>query len=151
MALNEHEVISIRNALLEDLDAIVLLLRQLWPDKEISVISLRDSFVKSLSLEGHFTRVALVQNELVGFCSLIIRTNLKVQGSLGNIDELVVDERMRGRKIGRLLLQDAEEIASLAGCKVLGLESSFHRTEAHRFYEDNGYKKQAYYITKALD
>ena len=70
----------------------------------------------------------------MGLYSIYIRNNLKAEGNLANIDEFVVDEIMRGQQIGKLLLEDAEAIASKNGCKSLELESSFHREDAHRFY-----------------
>jgi GNAT superfamily N-acetyltransferase len=142
--------ISIRDSRPEDLDAIVLLLRQLWPDKSITSASLKDSYLRSFSLDGHIIRCACYQEIIVGLCSLSIRNNLKAEGNLANIDELVVDESMRGHEIGKLLLQDAENIARQNACPFLGLESSLLREAAHRFYESNGYKKAGYYITKDL-
>ncbi len=143
--------ITIRDCRPEDFEQVRSLLQQLWPTKEISAASLKDSFMKSFSLEGHIIRVALHEERIVGLCSLSIRNNLKAEGNLANIDELVVDEGMRGKQIGKMLLRDAEEIANGFGCKVLGLESSFPREDAHRFYEDNGYWKVGYYITRELD
>jgi len=146
----ENNKLTIRDASPEDLDAIVILLQQLWPSSEISAISVGDSFRKSYSLDGHIIRVAVYDERIVGLCSLSIRNNLKTEGNLSNIDELVVDESMRGDGIGKMLLEDAEKISRENGCKVLGLESSFHRERAHRFYDGNGYKKQGYYITKKI-
>lgn len=146
----QHTDLIFRNAIPGDLNHIVTLLRQLWPSKEITPQSLSESFMKSFTLEGHIIRVSVFEERIVGLCSLYIRNNLKAEGNLANIDELVVDESMRGRQIGRLLLLDAEGIAKSLGCKVMGLESSFHRMDAHRFYEDNGYWKQGYYITREL-
>jgi (aminoalkyl)phosphonate N-acetyltransferase len=143
--------ITLRNTLPEDLNAVVILLRQLWPSKEISAASFRDSFMKSFSLEGHIIRCACYQGQVVGLLSLSIRNNLKAEGNLANIDELVVDEKMRSKQIGKKLLEDAEAIARQMGCRMLGLESSFHREGAHRFYDQNGYAKQGYYIVKDLE
>lgn len=147
----ENGKITIRDASLQDLNVIVSLLLQLWPSSKISAESVGDSFSNSFSLEGHIIRVAVYKERVVGLCSLSIRNNLKAEGNLGNIDELVVDESMRGIKIGKMLLGDAEGIAKSFGCKMLGLESSFHREGAHRFYEGNGFKKAGYYILKELD
>ncbi len=143
--------ILIRDSKPEDFDAIIPLLNQLWPGRLLNLISLKNSFVKSFELNGHIIRVAVYGEQLVGLCSLSIRNNLKAEGNLANIDELVVDEAVRGKKIGKLLLEDAERIAKENGCPLLGLESSFHREDAHRFYEDNGYWKQGYYITRDLE
>ncbi len=150
MSEPEKDTITIRNTMPGDLNEIVILLRQLWPSKQITATSLKDSFTKSFTLEGHIIRVAIHEEKVVGLCSMYIRNNLKAEGNLANIDELVVDDKMRNMQIGKLLLADAEKIAIGHQCKFLGLESSFHREDAHRFYEQNGYKKQGYYIIKDL-
>lgn len=140
--------ITIRDAYPDDLNAVVYLLQQLWPGKTITAESLKESFGNSFNLDGHIIRCAVYQETLVGLCSMYIRNNLKAEGNLANIDELVVDESMRGKKIGKLLLEDAEAIAKEKRCKSFGLESSFHRKDAHRFYIRNGYEKLGYYIIR---
>ncbi len=143
--------IKIREIMPEDVSDIISLLQQLWPDRELNHAALKNSVLRSFELSGHIIRIACFDDRAVGLCSISIRNNLRAEGNLANIDELVVDETMRGQRIGRLLLEDAEEIARENGCKVLGLESSFHRVDAHRFYEDSGYWKQGYYLTRDLD
>lgn len=142
--------IMIRDCRPEDFGDVLVLLKQLWPGRKINSDALKESFMKSLELASPIIRVASASGKLVGLCSLSIRNNLKVEGKLANIDELVVDEAMRSREIGKLLLEDAEAIARQHGCRSLGLESSFHREDAHRFYIKNGYEKQGYYIIRNL-
>lgn len=143
--------INIRNSKPQECDEVIALLQQLWPDRELNYEALKASFLKTFDLDGHIIRVAEYEERLVGLCSISIRNNLKAEGNLANVDELVVDESMRGKEIGKLLMLDAEDIAKSFGCKALGLESSFHRVDAHRFYENNGYWKQGYYILRELD
>lgn len=143
--------IIIRDGKAEDFEDVLSLLKQLWPGRRINSAALKESFLKSLEQAIPLVRVACYPDKVVGLCSLSIRNNLKVEGNLANIDELVVDENMRDQKIGKLLLEDAEAIARENGCKSLGLESSFHREDAHRFYIKNGYEKQGYYIIRNLD
>lgn len=151
--MNEESniAVSVRDLRPEDSPEIITLLLQLWPDRELNHEALKATILRSFELKGHIIRVAEYEGRLVGLCSLSIRNNLKAEGNLANIDELVVDENMRGQRIGRLLLEDAEQITKAHGCSVLGLESSFHRVDAHRFYEENGYWKQGYYILRELD
>lgn len=143
--------IQIRNSTPEDFGKVLTLLQQLWPTRELNPSALKASYLNSFELSGHFIRVAIYQNQVAGLCSLFIRNNLKAEGNLANVDELVVDETMRNKRIGKILLEDAERIAREQGCSFLGLESSFHREDAHRFYEEKGYWKQGYYMTKTLD
>ncbi|MEJ7692461.1 GNAT family N-acetyltransferase [Daejeonella sp.] len=146
---NQKEIL-IRDSKPEDIQEIISLLQQLWPDRKLNHAGLEASFLKSFELSGHIIRVAYQNDRLIGLCSLIIRNNLKAEGNLANIDELVVDQKMRNRQIGKMLLDDAEKIAREHLCKFMGLESSFHREGAHRFYEQNGYQKQGYYISKTF-
>jgi ribosomal protein S18 acetylase RimI-like enzyme len=71
--------------------------------------------------------------------------------NLGNIDELVVDREYRNQGIGKLLMNEMEAIAKNRGCKRLELDSAFHRTNAHAFYEKQGFEKRAYLFSKEIE
>ena len=55
------------------------------------------------------------------------------------IGGLVLDERYRGRGVGQLLMQRAEEWARRKKCRTVSLRSNVIRTSAHAFYEKLGY------------
>ena len=59
--------------------------------------------------------------------------------SMKNVLALVVDERLRGKGIGRALLSAVEAWAKETGSFGIRLNSSMARTEAHKFYEICGY------------
>lgn len=61
-------------------------------------------------------------------------------GSCAEINGLVVDQSIRSRGIGRLLLDAAEEWGRRIGCDTMSVRSNFKRDRAHRFYESNGYR-----------
>jgi GNAT superfamily N-acetyltransferase len=65
---------------------------------------------------------------------------------------LIVDERARGRGIGRSLMAAAEDWSRKRGYRSLTLRSNTIRTEAHRFYRDLGYEitKSQFKFQKAL-
>ncbi len=94
--------------------------------------------------------VGVQEDRIVGFCSLSLKNNFWKAGCIGNVDELVVDENYRGQGIGKKLINRIEEIAISNQCKQIELDSSFHRKEAHHFYESIGYKSRAYLFTKPL-
>jgi GNAT superfamily N-acetyltransferase len=143
--------IHIRNSTSEDLYAVFSLLQQLWPNRQLNKELLGKAFLNSFDIEGHNIRVACAGTEVIGLCALSIRNNLYAQGLLANIDELVIDEKYRGKGIGKLMLDDVTLIASKNNCAFLELESAFHREDAHRFYEKEGFEKTGYFLSKKLN
>ena len=72
------------------------------------------------------------------------------EGYIGYIPEPIVDEHHGGRGIGRALLAAMAEAAKEMGCKLIELDSGFHRERAHCFYESIGFAKRAYMFSKDL-
>jgi GNAT superfamily N-acetyltransferase len=140
----------IRDVANRDFDQVFGLLKQLWSYKELDYEDMKKMFDHNLQSPDHFYIVALYGPQVVGFCSLTVKHNLWVQGFLGNLDEMIVEESYRGQGIGGKLVKRITEIAKEKNCKRLELESSFHREEAHKFYEELGFEKRAYLFSKEL-
>lgn len=66
------------------------------------------------------------------------------------VDDLVVDESLRARGVGRLLLSGCEQIARELGCAALLLESGTQRTQAHKFYFREGMTIDSFSFRKTL-
>jgi GNAT superfamily N-acetyltransferase len=140
----------IRDVADRDFDQVFGLLKQLWSYKKLDYEGMKKMFDHNLQSADHFYIVALFGPQVVGFCSLTVKHNLWVQGFLGNVDEMIVEESYRGQGVGRKLMKRITEIAIENNCKRLELESSFHREEAHKFYTELGFEKRAYLFSKAL-
>ncbi len=56
------------------------------------------------------------------------------------ISGLIVDQQIRSRGIGKVLLRAAEEWARSCGCDAISVLSNATRDRAHRFYTKNGYE-----------
>ena len=89
--------------------------------------------------DAHIVYVATLEDEYVigwthtHICdSIVIPTPAILLG-------LVVDKDYRHNGIGRILMQQIEQWASLAGCEGVLLRSNIKRQEAHLFYEKIGY------------
>lgn len=61
---------------------------------------------------------------------------------------LVVDEQVRGRGVGRRLVEEAEQWARARGAPRMSLTSAVHRKEAHEFYVRLGYQQTGVRLTK---
>lgn len=64
------------------------------------------------------------------------------------VENVVVDDALRGRGLGRLLMDEAERRAIAHGCYKLALTSNNNRPAAHAFYEALGYQRSNQGMTK---
>jgi ribosomal protein S18 acetylase RimI-like enzyme len=140
--------IHIRAAQPGDFDAIQGLFRQLWPDKEMNKTAQRKVFNGMLGEQDYELVCAELQGETVGFASVSIQHNFWEEGFIAYITTMIVDERFRSRGIGTALLREIEKRAEVRGCRRVELESAYHRTAAHAFYEKNGFAKRAHFFSK---
>jgi len=146
----ESKIVIIRECKETDFEQVFKLLEQLWPDKTLDREKLRQIFLQGLKSEFQSYVCAVIGENLVGFCSLTIKNSLWQAGLLGHIDELVVDKHHHGKGIGSRLLGSITKLAKEKGCRRIELDSAFNRTEAHKFYEKNGFENRAYLFSKEV-
>ncbi len=140
----------IRPCTAEDVEQILVLLQQLWPGKTLCHERLRKIYDCALASGTQCYLCAVEGGRIVGFCSISLKSNLRVEGTLANLDEMVVDHADRGRGIGSQLLQASIAFAKNRGCAQLELESALHRAETHAFYERRGFQKRAYHFALSI-
>jgi GNAT superfamily N-acetyltransferase len=93
-----------------------------------------------LTHDNHIAYVAQPPDgRVVGWVHLYI-SDLIVDDLRVEIWGLVVDETLRGRGIGRRLMEKAETWARKQGCHAVCLRSNVVRSEAHTFYQRIGYR-----------
>lgn len=143
--------VTIRPTKREDFDEIVPLLKQLWPANPIDFKAARDIFERGLASDRRAYLCACLGEKIIGFGTLMIRDCLWLQGDVGYICDLVVDQEHRGAGVGTALVERAVEIARQRRCRRVELDSGFHRLEAHRFYERRGFEKRAFLFSRIVD
>jgi len=72
-------------------------------------------------------------------------------GRILSIDDLVSDETMRSKGLGKALLDWLSLEAHRLGCGQIHLDSGLHRLDAHRFYERESFKKTAFHFAAKVD
>ncbi len=81
----------------------------------------------------------LPERQIAGWIGAYLFRSIETR-SYVEINGLVVDESIRSRGIGRILLGAAEEWARSIGFDVISVHSNVTRDRAHRFYTKNGYE-----------
>lgn len=145
---------AIRDARVEDWPQVARLLVELGRDVHPSATT-TPSF--TILFGGHLakretrTLVAEAKGSVAGFLDMEFRQRLGHPRPQAWVNDLVVTEPMRGRGIGRALLERAEELARQRGCFRMSLETAKWRDATHRFYERDGWTANGTWFVKLLD
>jgi GNAT superfamily N-acetyltransferase len=75
----------------------------------------------------------------------------KYGGRNGQIIAMAVKAEIQNKGIGTKLIHKTENYAREKGCYSIGVCSGLKRTDAHAFYERNGYDKGSYAFAKWLN
>lgn len=142
--------VLIREAKEPDFGLILKLLTQLWPGKKLNKSNLEKVYKNIIKSEESEALCALIDDHIVGFCTILIHDSLWQESKMAHIGEIIVDESFRGQRIGTKLLKKSFVIAKNKGCKKVELDSAFHREKAHKFYEKLGFENRAYLFSKDL-
>ena len=121
---------------IEDLSQVIELHKTLIPF-EISFEKSSGNYKEMLSNENYYLVVAKEDDEVIGSALGICCKCLAV--SFLVIEDVVVKEGIRGKGIGRKLMEALDEFAKTNNCAYAILVSSGHRKAAHEFYEKSGF------------
>jgi len=101
--------------------------------------------------ERYKTFVALFEDEVVGFITSVQHYIIGIEGSHMIIIGISVKREGQGKGVGTKLIQRMESYAREKGVFSIHLNSGFKRTDAHAFYERNGYSKGSYGFGKIIN
>ncbi len=144
-------MIEIRTLQAGDLPQLAELYRELVDQESVSA-NMQDTFAKIQADDRYCLLGAFEEDVLAGSVMGIICYDL-----IGDcrpfmvIENVIVSDRFRGKKVGRLLMEELENFAVRQGCGYAILVSSGYRTEAHAFYESLGYTEDVRGFRRRLD
>ena len=98
---------------------------------------------RRVSLENHpgaYNIGAFDGNKLVGFAQIFILP--KTTFTFGLLEDVVVDEKYRGRGIGERIILEAISLAKSKSADRINLTSRQERTEARKLFESLGFTQQ---------
>ena len=142
---------EIRKITKNDLDKLMDLYVQLSPVNEGLPVQTRDEIWEQIQKDDKITYLGAYENDtLIATCFLAIIPNFSNQGRpIGFIENVVTDEKWRGKGVGTKLLNEAIAMAKAQNCYKVFLESGIARTDAHEFYKSLGFddtRKKAFNI-----
>jgi ribosomal protein S18 acetylase RimI-like enzyme len=136
---------TIRNARLEDLDTLTMLLRQLFSiEADFAVNADWQRRGLSLMLDGclkhRCVKVAEVEGVVVGMVTAQLLISTAEGGTVALVEDMVVDSHYRGRGIGRRLMAAIEDWSRERGAKRLQLLADRTNFSALDFYDKIGWR-----------
>jgi GNAT superfamily N-acetyltransferase len=139
----------VRAATEQDIPRILELYRQLsFHPEEYRRPSLEDChriFIEMGTVPGYHLLVAEEDGEIIGTAVLAVLPGMAHGVSpFAVLEYVVVDEKWRGRGIGRLLMDYCLDQAKEAGCYKIMLTSDNRREDAHAFYRSLGFEASAH-------
>ncbi|MEI6208546.1 MAG: GNAT family N-acetyltransferase [Desulfuromonadales bacterium] len=139
--------ITLREATEHDLPALLLLYAQLGQD-DGRVLPLEDArriFARFRDYPSYRLHVAEMDGKPVGTFALLVMDNLGHMGTPSAIlEDVVVDESLRGMGIGKKMMEYANLLCRQQGCYKMTFSSNMNREAAHLFYESLGFRRHGY-------
>lgn len=106
--------------------------------------------LKKMLTQGYRCIAYMENSEYLGICGFWQGTRFWC-GDFIDLDNLVVDEKQRGRNIGKKLVAWVENLAKQAGCAQTGLDCYVTSDAACRFYFREGYIIKGYHFVKTIE
>ena len=129
----------------EDISQVFILLNQL-KKMDLENIDRKKAWGNFSSNTSSNSIVGIYDNKIVAYGSVVIEN--KIRGEIaGHIEDIVVDEEVRGKMLGVLLIKELVEVAKRKGCYRITL---FCKEELINFYSRNGFKVNNVIMKKYL-
>jgi len=137
--------LEIRRAVESDLPAVLRLYAQPgMNDGRVLTVEAAAKIMRRMATYPEYAVYVAAANggSVVGTFALLVMDNLAHMGAPSAVvEDVCVDERLRGQGIGRAMINFAMEFARERGCYKLGLSSNAARDDAHAFYRSLGFEQ----------
>lgn len=143
--------IKIREIVANDYTEVVFLWNDVLEIRNVNDENFRVTIEKMKEDGNYKTFVALFENDVVGFVTIVQALSIGITIGYLHIQALAVKKEFQHRGVGTQLLRHTENYAKKLGISSIILCSGFKRTDAHAFYEHNGYDKDSYCLDKIIN
>ena len=125
------------DATINDADALLSLIHQL--EHFISKDMLLNNLKRNTEDKNYRIFVAKLNNQVIAFAELCFTQFIHEPNPRARLTSFCVDAAFRNKKIGAVFIAFLEDFCRSQNYLRIELTSKIHRTDAHRFYENNGY------------
>src|SRR5438128_3449293 len=140
--------VTIRDAETADAEALADLMTQLGYETRASEMEMRMEAIRVN--KNYATFVAVSKGKVCGMIGTFTCYTYEHNSPSARILALVVSEKMRGRGVGRALIDAAEKDLARKNISRIAVNTRFERKDAHEFYEKLGYTKNGFRLVKEL-
>ena len=138
--------ISFRNIIESDIEEVSILLNQL-KEMDLSSINYSNAWKNFILNSSSNSIVGILEDKVVAYGSIVVEN--KIRGEVaGHIEDVVVDERARGKMLGVKLIKELIKIGKSKGCYRITL---FCDKKLIQFYERNGFEVNNVVMKKYLN
>jgi len=137
---------QIREIDLKELYTVYDVLKQLR--KELSYKEFEDLIYDMRHMDYKMIGI-MDEDKLITYSGVNIQTNFYHKRHLYVFD-LVTDEKYRGQKYGKMMLDYLVDYAKVGMCENIVLSSGFEKENAHRFYDSNGFIQKSFVFLKSI-
>lgn len=143
--LNNKNDITYRVAIFEDIPILCSLLHQLF-SLEVEFIPNSQNQIKSLSEILQNPKIGTIYvaccgNKIVGMVNVLYTISTALGEKVAILEDMIIDEKYRGKNIGASLLEYSVNSSKKNGCKRITLLTDDTNLSAHKFYNKMGFKK----------
>ena len=145
--MNNKNKIELRELIhIKELSTIYPLIKQLNPKLGKKQF---EGYLRDMVAQGYRCVAAYDKGNLIGVCGFWFGVRFWC-GPFIDLDNVVVDQKIRSKGIGKKLVAWVEKEAKRVGCTQVGLDSYTISQSAHRFYFREGYSILGYHFVKKL-
>ena len=103
------------------------------------------NFINHILNENHHIIVVEYDDKIIGSGTLLIEHKMTYNGcKMGHIENILVDENMRGKNIGSMIVNELTKIAKQSKCYRIDLTCT---SDLKHFYIKNGYTNESTSMT----
>lgn len=136
--------IVIKKATVKDIDTATPLFNayRIWYHQQPDMEKAKAFLTERLRNNDSAIYLAYAGDEAAGFMQLYPIFSSVSLCKAWLLNDLFIDEKFRGKKIGKALLDEAKNLGVETNCKWLMLQTNFDNYHAQHLYENNGWVKE---------